>query len=206
MARAIGWESLERWSPTLFLLGGGLVVGHATVRGIEAFTGLVPPPDVFGPPGYLLALVGLLGLYPALVERSPRLVRFATVVAIGPLVGWMALTAGTVADAVGLVPLTTVLPATFYVAHLLLLILTYALFGVASLRSGSYSRVLEFLLFVPALLMGALLVGATTVGHVAVGAFVIGSGQALVHLAIGGVLRAGVSTDSQTPAGDAVAG
>lgn len=199
-------RTLERWSPTLFLIGGALVVGHAAVRGIEAFTDLAPPPDVFGPPGYLLALAGLLGLYPALVARTPRLVRVAAGVATVPLAGWAVLTAGTLAEALGLLTLAAVLPGAVYVVHLTILILTYTLFAVATLRAGVHTRGLGLLLLVPPLLMGALLVGAVTMANPVVGAFVIGSGQAAVHLAIGGILRTRAPSDSLAPANDATAG
>lgn len=200
------WESLERWSPTLFLVGGGLVVGHAAVRGIEAFTATAPPPDVFGPPGYLLALLGVLGLYPALVERTPRVARLAAVVALVPLVGWVGLSAVSFAAAAGV----SVVQAPeglggLFVAHIVGVVLTYVLFGLASLRAGVHSRSIGLLLLMPPVLMGGMLAGAAVMGYSAIGAFVIGGAQALVHLTIGGVLR-GNPTETQAPAGDVMAG
>lgn len=198
--------SLERWSPTLFLVGGGLVLGHAAVRGIEAFTPTAPPPDVFGPLGYLLALVGLLGLYPALVDRTPTVARVAAVVALVPLVGWAAISIATLAGAAGV--LGTSLPGLFggfFLVHMAALFLTYVLFGVASLRAGVHARTVGVLLLVPPVLLVSLMAGAAVIGGSTIGAFVIGSLQAVVHLSIGGLLRAG-ATPADAPVGDAAAG
>lgn len=200
------WRSLERWSPTLFLVGGGLVVGHAAVRGIVAFTPMAPPPDVFGPVGYLLALAGMLGLYPALVDRTPTLARAAVVVAVVPFVGWVAISIATLAGAVGVLGTPpAVLFGPLFLVHMLTLILTYLLFGVASLRAGFHPRTVGLLLLAPPVLLVSIMVGATVLGDSTIGAFVIGSLQAVVHLSIGGVLSAGV-TPTESPAGDAATG
>lgn len=200
------WEALDRWSPTLFLVGGGLVVGHAAVRGIEAFTATAPPPDVFGPPGYLLALLGMLGLYPALVERTPRVARLAAVVALVPLVGWVGLSAVSFAAAAGVSAVQS--PEgleVLFVAHIVGVVLTYVLFGLASLRAGVHSRPIGLLLLMPPVLISGMMAGAAVIGYSAFGAFVIGGTQALVHLTIGDVLRRD-PTESPAPAGDVTAG
>jgi hypothetical protein len=44
---------------------------------------------VFGPTGRFAALVGLIGLYPPLVDRTPTTARAAGVVAVVALVGWI---------------------------------------------------------------------------------------------------------------------
>jgi hypothetical protein len=71
------FDAVEQWSPTLFLVGGGLVITHATVQAIDAFTAMTTPPDVFVAAGHLVALVGLLVLYPVPAYRTPRLARVA---------------------------------------------------------------------------------------------------------------------------------
>lgn len=181
---------LERWSPILFLGGGGLIVGHAVVRYVEAFTALTAPPDVFAPVGYLVALIGLYGLYPGLVERTPRLARAAVVLGMVPLAGWTAMTGQGVAAAVGLLPPdATVVPGPLFVVHVVSVVLTYVLFGVASLRAGIHSRSLGLLLLAPPTLLLGMIVAATAVGNSAVGAMVVGGAQAAVHLSIGVILR-----------------
>lgn len=204
--RARRWASLERWSPTLFLIGGGLIVGHAAVRGIDEFTSMAPPPDVFGPVGYLLALVGMLGLYPALVDRTPTVVRVGAVVAVVPLVGWTAISIATLAEAVGILdtPIAALF-GPFFLLHMLTLILAYLLFGVASLRSGVHPRPVGLLLLAPPVSLVTILVGAAVLGESTIGAFVIGSLQAAVHLSIGGLLRA-ADAPAETPVRDVIVG
>lgn len=54
-----------------------LLLDHAAVQGIEAFTSLTPPTDVFGTTGHLVAHVGLAGLYPLIVDRTPTAAKTA---------------------------------------------------------------------------------------------------------------------------------
>jgi hypothetical protein len=63
---------LERWSPTLFVLSGGILVLYATAMELWAFTDLMPENhglEIEDADGFL----GLLGLYPAVAKRSPWL-------------------------------------------------------------------------------------------------------------------------------------
>lgn len=199
-------ESLARWSPTLFLAGGGLVVGHAAVRGVEAFTTNAPPPDVFGPAGYLLAVVGLLGLYPALEEQVPRLARAAAAVAAVPLVGWVAILAVTAGEVVGAVPAGMgAFPGAAFAVHLGTLLLAYVLFGVAALRAGVHPRAVGGLLLAAPALWLAMVVGAAVVPDSVVGPFLVGGAQVLVHLGIGATLRAARRVE-ETTAGDPTPG
>lgn len=198
----IRWGSLERASPMLFLLGGSLVVGHAAFRGLEAFTDIAPPVDLFAPTGYLIALVGLLGLYPAISDRTPRVARVAVAVASIPFAGWIAITASSVGAIIGVVPpQTELLPGVVFVVHIVGMILTYSLFGVAVLRSGGHRRAVGVLLFVVPTLFISMVAGAVLMGNSAVGAFVIGCLLALTHLAIGYSLQTGrTAIDHETTA------
>lgn len=200
------WQALERWSPTLFLIGGGLVAGHAAIRGVEAFTAMAPPPDVFGPVGYFLAIVGLLGLYPALVDRAPRLARAGAAIAVVPLVGWSWFSIAAFAELAGIVaPASEIIPGSVFLVHVVGVVLTYGLFAVASLQAGSSSRLVGVLLLAPPVLMAFLVVAAGVIGPSTVGAFIVGSLQAGVHLSIGGVLRAGAAP-ARVPVGDRAPG
>lgn len=196
------WPALERWSPTLFLAGGGLVAGHAAIRGLEAFTAMAPPPDVFGPVGYFLAIVGLLGLYPALVDRAPRLARAGAAIAVVPLVGWSWFSIAAFAELAGIVSAASaMIPGPVFLVHVVTLVLTYGLFAVASLRAGRSLRLVGALLLAPPILMSTMVVAAAVVGNSTSGAFLVGSLQAVVHLSIGGVLRAGAAP-ARVPVGD----
>lgn len=201
-----GSGSLGRWSPTLFLAGGGLVVGHAAVNGVEAFTGATPPPDVFGPAGYLLAVGGLLGLAPALADRTPRLARVAAAVALVPLIGWLAILATALGELAGVAPpVSAILSGGVLATHLATLLLAYVLFGAAWLRAEVHPRSVGLLLLAPPVLWVAMLAGAAVVGADAVGPFFVGAAQALVHVGIGATLRAARVAET-APAGDPTPG
>lgn len=183
-------DAVEQWSPTLFLAGGALLAGHAAVQGIEAFTALTPPPDVFVTTGHFVALLGLVGLYPALVDRSPRLVRGATIVAAITLAGWAMMTGVRFLAVTGIVPsVSEVFPGVFFVLMLTVMVLTYALFGVAALRANEDSRTVGFLVLAPGALILVLLVDSALTGASAVDGFVIGGGLALSMLTLGYSLR-----------------
>lgn len=183
-------KSLERWSPTLFLAAGVLFVGHAVVRGIEAFTTMPPPIDVFGPTGYVAAILGLLGLYPALVDRTPVTARVAAVAAAATAPAWILISGWNFGDAAGaLPPQTDVLPGAFFVAVIVSTLLVYLLFGVASLRAGVHGRTFGVLLLAPTALFFLLLVGGVLLStNSAAGGVVVGGGLAIVHGAVGGTL------------------
>lgn len=187
------WELLEHWSPRLVLSASVLFVGHAIVRGIEAFTTLPPPVDVFGPTGYVAALVGLLGLYSALADRSRRMSRVAAGIAVILAPAWALIAGWNFGEAAGILPpQTTVIPEAFFSALILSTLLLYLLFGVASLRTDSHTRILGGLLLTPATLLVLLIVGATFLSlNPATGGVIIGGGLAICHGAIGASLLTG---------------
>lgn len=206
--RASYWQSLETWSPRAFVAAGLLFVGHAVVRGVEAFTAVTPPPDVFGPAGYLVAIVGLFGVYRTLATRMPRVARVAAVGAMIPAIGWGTIVGWGLGEAAGVVaPLPAVVPEAFFIVIVVTTALTYVLFGVASLRTDPQSRTIGLLLLAPPAVLVALITGAVIIGATStIGPVLIGSGLALAHFAIGGALRSGdAPTDSVAPAVDVTA-
>ena len=198
------WNSIERWSPTLFLVGGGLLVGHAAMSAIHAFTDIATPPDVFVTTGHLVALVGLLGLYPALVVRTPRVTRAAGTVAAVALVSWAVMTVTRFFELAGIVSsLGETLPDVFFIVVLASTILTYVAFGVATLRIDDSSRTVGILVLAPGGLTAALVVDSALTGVSALDGAVIGGGLALSMLALGYTLRTwDRPTNHAAPAGD----
>lgn len=192
-------EAVERRGPELFLLAGLLVAGHGAVNAVEAFTSLTPPPDVFAPAGYLIAVIGMVALYPALVDRSPKLARTAVLVAIIPAVGWISILALTTGELLGIAS-NTVTPGPFLAIHIVGLLATYLLFAGASLRSDLHSNAVGGLLLIPPLLIVAMFASAAVIGNSTVGAFLVGIGQAVAHLSIGVALpdRSTATVDSAT--------
>lgn len=152
-------KTLERWTPTLFLAGGAGVVTHAALVAMQAFTNLATPPDVFAPAGHLLAFLGLLGLYPAVAARSPRLARVAGAVGTVAVGSWLVMTVGQLLVAAG--PwgsLPALLPRAFFGFVLGASVLAYALFGMGARRAGA-SRSVWHLVAAPGVLLGVVVVG-----------------------------------------------
>lgn len=202
------WDSVEQWSPTLFLVGGGLMVGHAALLGVQAFTNLSTPPDVFGPTGHLVALLGLVGLYPVLAARTPTVARIAGAVTAVTLLSWFVMTVTRLLAIVGLVSaVSDVLPGVFFMLMFVSTILTYVLFGIATVRIDDGSRIVGILVLTPAALISIALVDSAITGVTALEGVVIGSGLALSMLFLGHTLRTwDRPTDNATPAGKVAAG
>lgn len=201
------WNSVEQWSPILFLVGGGLLVGHAAMSAVHAFTDIATPPDVFVTTGHFVALVGLLGLYPVLANGTRRLARAAAAAGVVALVSWFVMTVVRFFELAGIVSsLGDALPETFFLVVLASTILTYVLFGVATLRIDR-SRTVGLLVLIPGLLTVALVVDSALTGVSALDGVFIGGGLALSMLALGYTLRTWDGpTDHVASAGDVTAG
>jgi hypothetical protein len=204
----VPWRSLERRSAGAFLAAAGSFAVFAMLWGAAVFTDIAPRPavDVFGPGGWVLAFVGLLGLYPGLADRTERVSRVGAVFAA---VGVGGGTATVVVNLGQLTGLTGQPPAWFAVFNILLLvgiIPGFLTFAIAVLQTDVQSQSLGLLLLVPALLFAVNIVRVTTLGpRVPTGApFVLGGGQALAFLAIGVTLRtAEMSAAQAAPSADA---
>lgn len=143
-------DVLEAKAPTLFLLGG-LLYGVGTVGLIlTTYTGTSFGADTtFAALGKILVPLGLLGLYPALVERRPYLTRAAAAVAVIPIAAWsLALVAEVILKPIGIVTEAPgVLAMTPFVGFIGLY-LAFALFGLTALLGDVLPRVLVALLLV----------------------------------------------------------
>lgn len=174
----------------LFLVGGSLLAGHAAISGLNAFTDLATPPDVFVTTGHLIALLGLAGIYSTLVTRTPKIARAAGVVGIVALASWTVMTVTQFLAAAGVVTsLGEVLPGVFFGVVLASTILTYLLFGVGTLRVEGSPRTVGLIVLAPGGLTVALVVDSAITGVTEFDGFVIGTGLALSMLALGYRLR-----------------
>jgi hypothetical protein len=143
-------ESLEAKAPILFILGG-VLYGIGTVGLIiTTYTGTSFGMDTtFAALGKVLVPLGLLGLYPALVERRPYLSRAAAVVAVIPAACWsLAFVGGGILEPAGILdgapgPLALA-PFVGFIG----LYVAFALFGIASLLADVHPRALAVLLLV----------------------------------------------------------
>lgn len=182
---------LDGKSPTLFLVAGGLLVVYAALHGLEAFMDVAYPvvrDGIIRPAGYVLGFVALLGLYPTVADRSPKLARAGAVFAALGAVGWFVTGVESLAEHTG-----ADTPAWLGVFGLLILlgfVLGYLSFSVASRRSETISRITGFVLLTPLLVVVVNLAIAAAGYASPEGRFVISSGFAVAHLAIGFSLQA----------------
>ncbi|QLG51069.1 hypothetical protein [Natrinema halophilum] len=191
------FKSLDGKSSTLFLLGGGLLVVFAANTALRTFVGTSFPPvqGLIGPAGFFFGGVGLLGLYPALANRTSQLARAAVVVAVIPVVGWPVIILRGIATQVIGITLPEVLAALPMVV-IASMLLAFASFGIASLQAGIHSRITGVLLLIPA--TGFLLLITNAAPH-----FVIDIGHAVGYLGVGFTLQStGIPTDSTETAVD----
>lgn len=184
----IRWDSVERWSPLLFLLAGMFLVIAAVMSGM-AFLGhgqlfddwLILPLEL----GRLAALTGTLGLSVQLARHSPGLGKLGgavTVLAIG-LVG--ALTASALLTTTGL--LSVSMPA-LGVAAFVLSAGTFLLYGFGILRTRSHPTLVGRLLVVNAAALLVVFFGRILL-PLGLLATVVPGAQALVYVTISHSLR-----------------
>jgi len=184
------WEWLEQWTGTLFLVAGGLMVVHTGVHGLIAFTDITYPLHhelPFGVVGHVLAFLALLGLYPQLVARSPTLAHAGAILAVIGTVGWVI---------IGITALSETLEVTlpewigiFGLVTIVVFILGYLVFSIASFSTGIVSRTTAIIILTPALVMVYNMTVALTTGGTQEGQIIVAGGFALTHLAIGAALR-----------------
>lgn len=160
-------DSLERWSPTLFLLAGAVLVILLAIGQTVRFTTMSIPRTAYWPLFPLtfgLSLVGLLGLAPRMAERK----RWSALVGAGfGVVGATMLFTGLgvliVASPPGPYPGNLgVLGAPFFLG-LLAFVPAAMIYGVLGLRTGIPSRRIGALLLLVGLLQFGELLGAEVV-------------------------------------------
>lgn len=197
--------TLEKWSPTLFLVAGAIVVVYSSLYGAEAFLGTYPAAREFiGSVGYIIGFVGLLGLYPALTDRSPKLARAGAAFAVLGIVGFLV----SIVESAGI--LSGEPPAWLATSELLFIlagmVLAFIAFSVANLRSDAYSRTVSLLLIAPIVVM-ALNLAVVMAGLASPEArFLVSGLWGLSYLAIGVTLRTEAgSTDGAESLADTAA-
>ena len=141
-------------SPTFFLIAGGFFLINAVIvvsgitTGSERMTTLLG--ETFNAAAWAIALVGLLGLYPGVADRSRWLSRIGAICATIGVVVFTVLSGLSLAfyarivegSIQNLVPL--ILPGVILGG-----VLSFLLFGIATLRTEVYPRVIGSLLLLP---------------------------------------------------------
>lgn len=201
-------DSLEQWNSTLILIGGSLAAIVAMFWAAEVFMNIVmETAKQFLVSAYaILVFIGLLGLYPALVKRTPWLARAAASFIVVGIVG---ASVRAVVYASQLVGILEAQPAWFGAIQLPLfigIVLGYIAFGVAVLRTDAYSRTVGLLLVVLGILFMGLIASIIALmgNYPYVIQVIYNVANALVLLAVGYLLK-DVPTDRVEPAADTTA-
>ncbi|MFC7229221.1 hypothetical protein N0B31_17610 [Salinirubellus salinus] len=137
MTAGSAFARLRPWSPRLFLLAGVGAFAFAIDNALTAFTGTSYPlvGILVAPAAFLLAVVGLLGLSADLVGPGGTLARVARGIALLPVVTWTLIIVGGTAEYAGLLSGAGGLPPLLSLVTIVLMILTYLLFGATTLRT-----------------------------------------------------------------------
>lgn len=139
-------ESVERWSPKLFLAAGVLillaVLNHSIVLFNEGYTpGYVSAPLVFV--GLITALAGAATLYPRLREAKPRLAKLSLVAAVAGMSIFFVMLVWALANMAGVAPNPKPVIA---VPALVLLLAGFVLLGITVVRTETYPTAVGLLL------------------------------------------------------------
>lgn len=152
------WGTLERWSPTLFVVGFALELVFAVNHGVAYLLEGVSFIDWLYPTvllGRLAVLLGLAGLSVRVVNTNPRFGKLSRGVASVAALFTVGLLALSILDIVGV---TTSIIAVFGIGTVILTVLTFLLFGVAGIRTDAYPAVVGALLLVATLAVIGVLV------------------------------------------------
>lgn len=146
------WQAFGRWSATAFFVAGGLLLASPTHIALELFMDIPLPSWIvalFILPGLITTLVGLLGLYPRLVDRAPRLALAGGVMAgiTGTIliVIFVWILGGALLSAVSGIAIGTP-PGVLFSTFALTMTLGFVFFGVATLRSPGFAHSFGLLL------------------------------------------------------------
>lgn len=152
---------LETWSATFFVAGGGLFLVATAINGLGLFTSVATQQGILqsiegmsGFGGVVLTFLGLLGLYPRLARRTPRLARAGVSLAVLPATFFLVLlvVCSALAPFLGFPSLKTLVPSFHFIFETIVFLfaVSLTLFGVASLAPGRASRIVGALFFVVA--------------------------------------------------------
>lgn len=146
------WKQLAEWDGMIFLIAGAMLFVATANDALGAYT---PLPTQTGIPlaigavagfgGLVLAMIGLVGLYPRLADRSPRLARIGAGLVVLPAVVFSVLITCAIPPGVlGIPSPAAVIPAldTIVISGFLMAAVGAMVFGVAAFQERTLSHVL----------------------------------------------------------------
>lgn len=145
------WQSLEQWRAIAFLLGGIVFGVDTALVASHLAAGTEPGPFGQGLVGaaWTASFIGLLGMYPSLIDRNGWLVRTAAVCAT---IGGLTMAVMSLASfgyAAGVLPGALSNLVMYFLPGVFIgIVLGFGLFGVATLRTETYVRSVSLLFLI----------------------------------------------------------
>lgn len=198
---------LERWSPKLYLVAGTVLILFPTNTALKTYTGTsyAVVGEIVAPAAFLLGVLGLLGLYPALAGRAPRLSRAAGGVAAVCAANWGVIVLKNAGQTLGMLPEMGPLRIATGMIAFVTVVLSYGLFGVAGVRTGAYQPWVRRLMLLEAAVMLHVII--ILFAPISIPLYLLEIVHVITHLGIGITLWTnGMPSDRADPAVDATAG
>ena len=154
--------TLERQHSALYLVASAAMVIFVTNTALRTYQGtsFAPVQQFIAPAGFMIGLLGLMGLYRSLSARARRLAQAALTIAALSALNWAVIVVAGVLETGGVIAESPTLQAITGVVALLTMVLAYGLFGVASTLTGEYRRIVGGLLLLEAVTFVGMLVNA----------------------------------------------
>lgn len=194
-------NAFERKAPTLFLVAGMVMIVFAANTYLKTFAGTSYPviQGVIAPSGFLVSVLGLFGLYPALADRTP-LARGAAGIALITTVGWVAIILTGIGEMMGVFSQPTGPLAIIPLVVIVTMILGFGLFGATILYTGAHSWIIGVLLLLESAMFLVLIL------DLAPYLLLIDIGHIVAYLGIGITLRTtDIPSGSTDPTADSAA-
>lgn len=197
------FATLERKSSTLYLLAAVVMVVFLANTALRTYQGTSFPAvqQFVAPAGFLIGLLGLVGLYPQLSKRARRLAQVSLGVAVVSALNWLAIVIAGILETGGVIPENATLQAITGVLALFSMVFAYGLFGITSALTGAYRRVISGLLLLEAVTFVAMV--ANSAAAIGVPVIVFEVSHLIVYLGLGVIHRDnGTPTDRTDSATD----
>lgn len=150
-------NSLEQWSPSAFLIGGLLLAVDAAWLAANLSMGgenYLLTGQLFVGAGWTVALLGLLGMYPGLSDRSRWLSRVGAICAVIGVLTFAVMAILVFFEISGIVTGVYEPIGAFFIPGVIIgSVLGFVAFSVATFRTQVHSRTFGVLLLVPPILV-----------------------------------------------------